>query len=77
MSWDLSPKCWFKINFDGSMQCNKAGACFVVRNDIRGLVGAYSIPLMCSTVSYQMLKFRDYGKLLYGQWKKFRKIELC
>lgn len=34
VSWDPPPRAWFKVNFDGSMQGNKARASFVVRNDI-------------------------------------------
>lgn len=40
-----SPKGWFKKNFDCSVQGDKAGVSFIVRNDIGVLVGADNIPV--------------------------------
>lgn len=52
MSWHPPPRGKFKVNFHDSVQSNKAGIGFVVKNDICGLIGACtcSIPIVCSSV---------------------------
>lgn len=50
VSWELLPRGWFKLNFDGSVRGNRAS------NDIGAFVEAGSVPI--ANVSVQKTEIR-------------------
>lgn len=45
MSCEFPPKSWFKLNFNGSTQGDKASTGFIARIDICVLIGAGCFPV--------------------------------
>lgn len=50
VSWNPLCRDWFRLNFDRSMHGNKVRAGSTVRDSIRALIGADSIPVVSSLV---------------------------